>query len=375
MLKIKKTPKIVKRNLDVEHIMLASCYYGYHGLGIENKEKIFSMLITTDVHGCARQFNSAIKYLNYYDAIDMGICLGDIQPADFKQPNDWYVKLVKKSKKPFLSVLGNHDIGNSAKLSISATPKMAMQRYYAPNLDKIGIEKLEEPYYLKLVDKYKIAILVLNCYDAPDDKVENGDYAVHRGYETFSQKQIDFIIKSLNEIPSDYHLMIAMHNFPYLVNIVDCKWSQSKGQRDCGKNSTYDGDIIPDIINAWINGGKLKEEYKPRCEGVLKPLIADCDFSKRGEGVFVGYFVGHVHFDNVATCVKYENQNVIFYPSTALDLWQNHFCDVPRTLNTKAEDCITVTSIRTDKREIRLVRIGSNFTLNMQERISFSIKY
>ena len=57
--------EILERNRDVEHIMLASCQYGLHGLGRENFQKQFAMLVTTDVHGCGKQFQSAIEYLNY----------------------------------------------------------------------------------------------------------------------------------------------------------------------------------------------------------------------------------------------------------------------------------------------------------------------
>ena len=95
------TTNIVERNRDVEHIMHASCQYGWHAGGKENAHKLFAMLVTTDVHGCGKQFDSAIEYLNYYEALDCGICLGDMQPGDFAQENTWYVEGVKKSQKPF----------------------------------------------------------------------------------------------------------------------------------------------------------------------------------------------------------------------------------------------------------------------------------
>ena len=69
-------PLIVERNKDVEHILYASCQYGSHGFGQQNRIKLFAMLATTDIHTSSRQLQSAVDYLNYYEPIDCGICLG-----------------------------------------------------------------------------------------------------------------------------------------------------------------------------------------------------------------------------------------------------------------------------------------------------------
>ena len=64
----KTIPPIVERNKDVEHIMLASAIYGMNGRGKKNVGKLFSMLAVADVHQSYAQMESAIDYLNYYDA-------------------------------------------------------------------------------------------------------------------------------------------------------------------------------------------------------------------------------------------------------------------------------------------------------------------
>ena len=375
----KITTNIIERNRDVEHIMHASCQYGWHAGGEKNSHKLFATLVTTDVHGCGKQFDAAIEYLNYYDALDCGICLGDMQPGNFAEENAWYVEGVKKSKKPFLTVLGNHDLGNSTKTEISSTPQMAFERFFQPVLEKIGVHNLEKPYYLRFFEKYKIAILALNLYDTPNDKAENGDYVLHRGYEAFSQEQVDFIIDALNRVPRDYHLMISMHSFPYSAKPVECDWSQNWKQLfddiESDKAHYYKGDLLPDIIHAWENGASLKAKYSPKAQGVLPTLTVDCDFSARGKGAFVGYFVGHYHCDCIAHSAKYKNQNVVCFPATAMDTWQNYGTDLARAEGTKAEDLLTVVSIHTEKREIRLVRIGSNFTMNMKERMYYTLAY
>lgn len=371
----KRVSNIIERNRDVEHIMHASCQYGWHVNGQENLNKLFAALIMTDVHGCGKQFDSAIEYLNYYDALDCAICLGDVQPSNFAEQNTWYVEGVKKCKKNFLTVLGNHDLGNSTKSEISATQQMAFEKFFQPTLDKIGVGKIDKPYYLRLFEKYKIAVLVLNLYDMPNEKDSKGNYVLHRGYEAFSQEQVDFIVSALNSVPNDYHLLIAMHNFPYEANAVLCDWSQMTGKITGSESNYYEGDMLPDLVNAWIDGKKLKAEYVPRTEGFLPVLTIDCDFSARGKGNFAGYLIGHYHMDAVAKSAKYNNQNIIYFPSTAMDTWQNYNCDLARAEGTKAEDLLTVVSVHTEKREIRLVRIGSNFTMNMKERTYYILKY
>jgi hypothetical protein len=44
-------------------------------------------------------------------------------------------------------------------------------------------------------------------------------------------------------------------------------------------------------------------------------------------------------------------------------------------MGTKAEDLLTAVSIHPERREIRLVRIGSNFTVDMAERTYHVVKY
>ena len=46
---------IVERNKDVEHIVHAACQYGHHGYGEKNFKKLFSMLVSTDIHLCQKQ--------------------------------------------------------------------------------------------------------------------------------------------------------------------------------------------------------------------------------------------------------------------------------------------------------------------------------
>ena len=367
---------IIERNRDVEHVMLAACRYGHHGLGVKNKDKRLSLLAVTDVHGSETQMRSAIAYLNHYDAFDGGICLGDIMPAHFNSPADWYVDAVLSANKPFYTVLGNHDHGNSADATLAATPKMAFDKFIAPTREKMEMPALDQPYYCKLFEKYGVALVVLNGNDTPDGTDEKGNYKIHRGVEMYGQAQIDWLVRTLAEIPEGYHLLLASHTFLHAHDVVECAFSQ-KGKRlnwSHSGNPYHDTELLTDIIHAWTCGTRLSGVYTPIRED-LPAITVDVDFSARGEGIFVAHLIGHFHRDTIARSKKYPEQMIVSLISTANDVWQNHACDLPRAAGTKAEDAITAVTVDTGARELRLVRIGSNMTMDLTERTYIALPY
>ena len=145
----KTIPPIVERNKDVEHIMLASAIYGVNGHGKKNIGKLFSMLAVADVHQSYKQMESAIDYLNYYDAFDIGISLGDMQAGSYSDSDGiWYRDAIHRAHKPFLTVLGNHDGGNYGEYRESGTPRRTFEKFILSDLAYLntpsGKEALKE---------------------------------------------------------------------------------------------------------------------------------------------------------------------------------------------------------------------------------------
>ena len=369
-------PAIVRNNRDVEHIVYASCRYGHHGFGRKNKDKLFSMLVSTDMHHCPAQLAQTIAYLNYHAPLDCGICIGDILAADFRESADWYAEGVALSQKPFFTALGNHDLGNSPDAALAATTQMSFDKIIRPVADKIGIDGLSVPYYVKHFEQYKISLVVLHSFDTPDELAPDGNYAIHRGVLMHSQAQIDWLIDTLQGIPADHHLLIAMHAYPYRHTVVEGPWSQPGRRLDQtnGLNAYGDTDLLSDIIHAWSKGEACHGRYTPVRDD-LPTIAVDCDFSARGEGQFAAYLIGHYHRDILAKNEKYPDQNIIAFVCSAADDWQSYDNDLPRAEGTKAQDALTVCSVDTDKREIRLVRVGSNVTMEMTERTYTVVHY
>lgn len=376
---MKNIPEIVKRNLDTEHIMHASCRYGYHYAGVKNSHKLFSMLIGADFHGDEKRFKSSVEYLNYYDCLDAAINLGDTMAENFsKNDGKWYEKMLSESGKPYLSVIGNHDMGNSDLVSISATGPAAYERFIKPCEASMKISTDGKGYYVKYFEKYKVALIVLNNYDFSDETEDGEHYRIHRATKVFSQEQITWLISVLSEIPKDYTLIVSFHALPFPATPTDTPFTQDELTETASGNTAYEGDnLLCEIINAWVLGEKADLSYSPKekYEGKLPDINIKADFSKRGKGLFACYLMGHIHEDIILKCDKYPSQTVIAHPSSSADTWQNYCSDLPRAEGTKAEDCLTVLSLDSKKREIRLVRIGSDFTMEMKERRYFVINY
>ncbi len=373
-------PIIVTLNKDVEHIVNAAANQG-HFSGGKPKNQRFTLLCAADVHHSIAQLANMVDYLNYMDAIDAAIHLGDMQAGDYAQ-NDgtWYTNEVARSEKPFFSVIGNHDGGNSDKQEICGTVQQVFDKFFAPVKDKSGIENLTKPYYAKNFDEYKVSVIVLNNYDNPDDRLENGDFAVNRGVEAMRPEQINWFIQTLREIPAEYHVIVARHAFEGYAVMEPCNWTQvNRGIVPSDRGLLYgkENNPVADIIDAWVRGGVLKRTYPvtEQFAAYFEDLTVDADFTERGPGHFVCHLLGHCHRDGIAHVKQYPNQKIISLASACSDGWQNGDSDLPRYLGTKAEDCLTTLSVDPINRNICLVRVGSNITNTMVDRTFTAIPY
>lgn len=337
--------------------------------------KHFTGLITTDVHGDTDRLKNAIEILNEVDAIDCGFCLGDIQAGDFSE-NDgsWYTNIVNTSEKPFYTVLGNHDQANYSAPMTGGTPTEAFNKFIQPTLGVLG-QNITTPYYKVQNDTYKIVMIYLNNYDAPVDKNADGTFVIHRGAECISAEQLTWFIDALNTIPTDYHLIVVRHSFPSENERIDNAWSQTGALH--GDRLVYaDNNIIPDIVNAWINGTSLSKTYAPSSGYEACPTHnVSVDFTARGEGDFICYLIGHTHKDLICKSSAYENQIMIGFCPTTTSKSNNQWSDLPRVIDTRSEDAITAFTVDTTARKIRLVRFGSDVTFDLVKRDVTTIDY
>ena len=362
---------VINRNLDVLQAVKACVGYGMNSGGVENAKQTWGMLITTDVHAREQVMQNAIDYFNKYPFLHVGMCLGDMAASDYAQTDGtWYTGRVNQATKPWYTVLGNHDGGNSADGSISATVADQFTKWIAPTLETMGMTSLTVPYYAVHNSTYGVSAIFLDCYDVPDTKSGN-DFVVSRGTSAYSQDQIDWFISELNNVPDGNHLLIFQHGYTGASTKETNEWSQVYNV--INNISSY-GELIPDIVNAWVTGGTLSDTYTTEVTG-LSSLTVSADFTSRGTGIFAGFVVGHYHRDLIAHSTKYSYQKIIALCCTADGNWQGGENDTPRVENEKSQDCLTVLSVNKARKTVNLARVGANWTVSMRQRIGYAVSY
>lgn len=367
---------VMARQADTIPKVQACCRYGIHYNNHPNYYKEFCMLLTTDIHGSAPALLAAIEYLNKMDCIDCGISLGDMQSGNFGGSDaSWYPYSVLKSNKPFFTVIGNHDVGEGVTPANAGSKAQIFERFIESTASKIGIENLETTYYKKDFSDYGITLIVLDTFDLPDTK--SGDnYVVSRNmYNCFSQEQITWFVNTLAAVPSGYHVIIAKHDQQSQSTPVDDIWSQP-GRVQSGCVPIYAGAIIPDIVNAWVNGTTLSQDYAPsEFSGTCPTITVNADFTSRGAGAFVGYIQGHTHCDLHSVDATYSDQHCLTVATTANDYYQNHGNDTPRVRGEKTDECFTVIAVDKEHRLLKAVRVGSAVSTYMVDRTLFKYTY
>jgi hypothetical protein len=229
----------------------------------------------------------------------------------------------------------------------------------------MGLSTLDKTYYFVNFDNYKISLIVLDNYDVPDTLLGDGNFAVSRGVEAFSQAQIDWFISTLNNIPADYTVVVARHSGSGGTwETYDCNFTKPNSHISRSVEY-YSSQPINDIINAWQKGMTLTQSYTSS-NTYLPTISVNCDFSSRGEGKFACYLFGHSHCDTIA----YDNYGnlAVQFDTASSGNSQPGNSDLPRINKEKTEDCITVVSIDTYNKLVKLVRIGSNISMSMQKR-------
>ena len=365
---------IISLNEDVLTAVNTSSRYGIAD-GTANQVKQFTMLCMTDTHLQSERLNAGIKYLNAIEAIDCGCCLGDICDS-YNNSVDWYIQGVQKSRKPFYTVIGNHEMGYGGNRIKGATTANVFKKYMKPTAEVIGLPELNKPYYRVDWDNYGISLIVLDGYILPEETNGAGEFIYKSPHVYFGQAQIDWLIKELSDIPAGNALVVMLHNQDFRMRICESNFSQKPYQREDNYGTPYGKNgIIQDIIEAWRLGGEYDDEYIPSdSTGTAETIRVKCDYRSRGPGDFACWLTGHYHRDFIARSIKYPSQLVIHLAATAV-AWWNRNSDLGYTPGTKSEDVVTVLTVDKISRTVKLVRIGSNITHDMRDRTMTSVSW
>lgn len=300
---------VYSRNANNIPLLQSACRYN-------NGKKDFLMCIIADSHSEEQAVQNAVALTNKIDVIDAIIHCGDITATRFDKTqilifyNDY-----KHCEKPWLIVIGNHDVGNTMYLQYSATHEEIFQYYIKPMIDggilNNGEYQEGKPYYFHDFTDRKIRVIVPYEYDNPLDVADNeywdsidydgslpqlvpgktysvGDKVNSGGYKDNSfickkevvtinsqydnnytipyyksgraarvirKEQAEWLVNTLKSTPDEYGVIIATHNPAMLnsTNQINSKFAVNTAYKGVTQGQyAMETDLISEIVNAFI---------------------------------------------------------------------------------------------------------------------------
>lgn len=300
---------VYSRNANNIPLLQSACRYN-------NGKKDFLMCIIADSHSEEQAVQNAVALTNKIDVIDAIIHCGDITATQFDKTqilnfyNDY-----KHCEKPWLVVIGNHDVGNTMYLQYSATHEEIFQYYIKPMIDggilNNGEYQEGKPYYFHDFTDRKIRVIVPYEYDNPLDVADNeywnsidydgslpqlvpgktysvGDKVNSGGYKDNSfickkevvtinsqydnnytipyyksgraarvirKEQAEWLVNTLKSTPDEYGVIIATHNPAMLnsTNQINSKFAVDTAYKGVTQGQyAMETDLISEIVNAFI---------------------------------------------------------------------------------------------------------------------------
>lgn len=326
----------------------------------------FSFLHISDTHGSSYTLKYFVKLLESSNH-QFGLLTGDILMTDAMQ------RIIDSSSKPIFLLPGNHDVYDwhdrdgqiGFRQTILDQSKWKFQMQFG---DEIG-----NYYYVDITDgEGTYRLICLDQYEI--NKFGNfGQYFV-----VMSQKQVDWFISILDEASKFKGIIIAMHSgfgnsrIGYRnLNIKNNFISITGGNPD---SYEYYGDsnpcMIPDIVEAYISGKNIMQNYESGKQGVLLQVKTNYSSSHNN---FIGYYGGHTHWDCIECLNNYPNQ-LQFLISSANYLYPSKYDDLYR--ESQGINAITINSysIEPETRKITTIRLGARKIINggIRDRIIFN---
>ena len=256
---------------------------------VEQIDSVFRFVHISDTHGSAVSIDAVNRYCKTQHC-DFAILTGDVLP------NNSFSQSLLNSTIKYLIIPGNHDA--------SKDNGVGQFIFRSGFLDKLNTSVIfpyqKVNYWYKDFVKTGKRLRVIGL-----DQFELDSFGCPDGIRALmTQKQIDWFVKLLNESHSVDGIIVLIHmGFG----------NSSKGQRDTTNHNEFiselanryknsydfygpeDPYMIPEIIDAYSKGESLKKVYNEDSE---YRIVVNATFTQP-ENNFIGYFGGHLHWDEI----------------------------------------------------------------------------
>lgn len=397
-----------------------------------NDSKDFCSLIVTDSHADNSSVTRAIDYSGKAAAVSATIHCGDYVSdyVSYGQNTSGWSSVVSNSEKPTYFVQGNHEKGTYANIALTPSDETLYDLFVKPIVDKgyleVGEYEINKCYYYHDFIALKTRLIVLDEYRAPTDYDEtywkaiaydsslsditnNTDYAIgekvnvpgftansfqavqavntgayysdkrpryrcRRGYRYIDQTEAQWFLDTLYSTPSDYVVVVAMHNpfsdlavpdkskkFCQQVNIPDnasgAVWSQNYMATD----------FVADALDAFKTGVSYSATISTKSDSeaaYISDYSVAKDFSQRGIGKFGLIIGGHVHRDVIWKHSTYTYMyQVTPMCSNTTNSASNKSADIRLQSDARYEDYIdSLTAFAVVDGRVALAKIGCKYT-------------
>jgi hypothetical protein len=340
--------------------------------------KFPTIVHVSDAHGDETRLNSAHDYADYIKS-DLVVNTGDNPFFQLRSTQNDGVEFVKDivfaHKTDFANCIGNHDQYTDSLaevFSLNISPFATEYGYHKSTSSDVT----DKCYYFKDLSAQKIRLIALDIYDG----IYNKAYRAR-----VSQEQINWFISTLASTPSDYGVIVIMHQAPHTINAISGKENFNDITMDVQTNaidSNYmqngkiTGNPFGKIIDAFITKGSVSGSYtqiKASSTTSQETISYSADFSNVASGVeFIAYLNGHTHRDFIGYVADCENNqlNCNLCSTTPLSQTTGYGTksDIYRDANGVSQDAFNVYTIDRYNHRLGVCRIGSNLSLNLIDR-------
>ena len=379
LLESKMTNDVITRNINKDSFVRSTGV-----LAVSDEIKPLSFIHMSDTHTKSDNYKcleSACKYLQHYNNIQFAIITGDIVWDTFADTMDWYDIAIKKTTKPVLNVVGNHDSGQNmgtTSLDRVSNDLQCYNKYIAPYVDKWAVTQPNDAaiegksYYYKDFTDEKIRLIVL-CEFETDFEINPNDETqllYSREYRAMRQEQVDWFISSLANTPSDYGVVVALHQPDTLNNEDNAFVSYGLVDRKIANVYADDKEWLLKILDAYKEKKALSFSFK-QTGAVVGTINVSCDFTNVSAEL-ICVLCGHTHNDYIGHYKSYPNLLVLVVGANNLK-YTGNICQ--RATGTPSEDLFNVVNIDRNRKKITVIRIGADGSVYGQYRNHITVDY